>query len=248
MKLATPASHGRVPRSPCAVAHASSRRKRKGSSSEFGCHGSKRSSLPIVHARPAAITIAAVVAMGPPRRWATTAIPITERMLRIATPMASPAPPPILVGRASTSKNSGPGLLMSRPTLVDAEVHVPTRGWWWVKTSRARTAKKALSPIGIHPPWTARAVATTIGSAASTTLTMLSHRSRRGDRSSPATVTATSRPEPGRPPSAPRARRGGPLVRASGGGAGGRSTRRRGCRRGARRRRRSLRRPARRRP
>src|SRR5262245_22442760 len=135
--------------------------------------------------------MAATTAGAPARRRATAAMPRIDATLSSPTPTASPAwGPPMRTGSASRSNCSGPGLFTSLPISTDAEVHTPSSGWCSVKTSAARRPKNALSLIALQPPATARAVATTTGATAATTLTPARLPGRRGHGRS----TAAARP------------------------------------------------------
>ena len=91
-------------------------------------------------------------------------------MLATITPTAKPTDgPATFTNGASTSNHSGPGLLIERPALSDADVHVPSSGWFAVATSCVRSRSRPLSPIATQPRARARTVATTIGTIATTT-------------------------------------------------------------------------------
>ena len=118
----------------------------------------------------AVTTIAKAPRSGPPRRYATNAMPPTASALMTAAPIATPiSAPPSTTKGASASNSSGPGLLTSSPTVLEADVQVPSSGRCWLKTSRARITKNASSPTGIHSRRIARTVATTIGTSARAT-------------------------------------------------------------------------------
>src|SRR5215207_4383493 len=169
MKFATPTAHGNTPMSPPATAQTITRKQRNGSTRLWGCHGSKSSSLPIAQHKPDAAAMAATTPRGPACRHATIAMPLIETTLISATPTARPPSPASLTGSAKTSNRSGPGLLIGIPSDSEADVHVPSRGWCSVNTSRARIKKYALSLRATQSPATVRTVATTIGTIASTT-------------------------------------------------------------------------------
>jgi hypothetical protein len=152
----------------------------------WGCHGSNSSSLPIAQHSAEATTMASAPSRSPPRRRATSAMPITDSALMSVAPMASPAPSGNRVaGTARRSKYTGPGLFTWMPEASECEVPVPSSGRCSLNTSRARMAKKALSPMGRQPRSTARTSATTSGISPTTTEAAKSRVERVEDRVRP---------------------------------------------------------------
>lgn len=141
MRLATPAAHGNAPAWPATRAHTSTRKARKGRSRLWGCQGSTRISLPMAHSNPRKAAATAHAPVTPATRRAQRTPSTTDATCSATTATTVPAATSTLAGPASTSKSSGPGLLMRVPTVSDAEVQVPSSGWWSVSTSRARRLK-----------------------------------------------------------------------------------------------------------
>ena len=176
-----PTTNGAMIRSPAASAHSIRSRHQNGRSRACGCHASNSSSLPMLQARPADSAVASTIARSPPARWAAQAAPTMARMLAVITATARPTlGPATRTNGASTSNHSGPGLLMVCPAACDAEVQVPSSGWFAVATSCARRRMSPLSPIAIQPRWSVRTVATTTGSAATATDAIGTIHERRG--------------------------------------------------------------------
>ncbi len=169
-RLAMPTMNGLIQRSPAANPQHITSSAQNGRISAWGCHASKSSSLPIDHASPADRAVTRTRARPPPARCAAHAAPTMAAMLATMTPTANPTlGPPMRTKGARTSNHSGPGLLMFRPAVSDADVHVPRNGWFAVATSSARSRISPLSPIATHPRVRVRTVATTSGVIAITT-------------------------------------------------------------------------------
>jgi hypothetical protein len=133
----------------------------------WGFHGSRSTSLPMLQQRAAATTAAALPSTGPPRRQAAAIVPVTIVMSRRTMPIATPRPwGSSRTGTARRSNSRGPGWLRSKPSVSDADDHVPRRGSSPPKTSRARMTNRALSPTGNQPSASARTAATTTGTTA----------------------------------------------------------------------------------
>ena len=198
-KLASPTAHGSAQRSPVPSDHSQISSAQNGRIMAWGCQASKSSSLPSVHASAADSAVTTTIASRPPARRAATAASTMAATLATATPTAIPTEgPSAFTNGASTSNHSGPGLLIGRPVVSDADVHVPSHGWCDVATSWLRSRIRPLSPTGVHPRVSVRTVATTTGSAATTTRTPAARSSRRAgpevaDAGARAATTLTAR-------------------------------------------------------